>query len=96
MSTFESQAKPATAPLTLKQGTSSLTAQENLSGDLLRGADQIAWFLFGDSRQRRRVYHLVQQSRLPVFRMGVTLCARKSRLVAWIEQEELKATGART
>jgi hypothetical protein len=33
-----------------------------LSADLLRGADEIAQFMFGDPKERRRVYHLVQRT----------------------------------
>src|SRR6185369_3272298 len=48
-------------------------AQETLSDDLLEGAHAIAEFLFGAGdtmRNRRRIYHLVETSRLPVFRLG--------------------------
>jgi hypothetical protein len=60
----------------------------NLSSDLLRGADQIAEFLFGDPGERRKVYHLAETSRLPVFRLGSLLCARRSVLLAWIAEQE--------
>jgi hypothetical protein len=60
----------------------------DFSADLLRGADQIATFLFGDAGQRRRVYHLAETSRLPVFRLGSTLCARRSVLLAWVTHQE--------
>ena len=59
-----------------------------LSDDLLRGADEIAEFFFGSRSQRRKIYHLAETSRLPVFRMGSVLCARKSRLLSWIEEQE--------
>jgi hypothetical protein len=67
-------------------------APDLLSNDLLQGASQIALFLFGDGKQRRRVYHLVQTRRLPVFRIGTTLYARKSSLLTWIEQQEQAST----
>jgi hypothetical protein len=63
-------------------------AQENLADDLLRGADEIAGYLYGDSTQRRKVYHLAETSRLPVFRLGSKLCARRSILIAWIASQE--------
>jgi hypothetical protein len=66
----------------------SPTEKENLADDLLRGADQIAHFLFGDAGQRRKVYHLAETSRLPVFRLGSKLCARRSVLMAWIALQE--------
>jgi hypothetical protein len=67
-------------------------AADHLSNDLMQGASQIAHFLFGDGKQRRRVYHLVQTRRLPVFRIGTTLYARKSSLLTWIEQQEKAST----
>ncbi len=59
-----------------------------LAQDLLRGADEIADFLFGDARQRRKVYHLAETSRIPIFRLGSMLCARPSVLMAWIASQE--------
>jgi hypothetical protein len=71
-----------------------MSATESLGEDLLQGADQIAHFLFGDRARRRRVYHLAENSRLPVFRIGALLCGRKSSLLAWIAEQERQATGA--
>lgn len=59
--------------------------KEPLAEDLLYGADQIAAFL---GVTRRAVYHLAEQHRVPVFHMGVRLCARRSRLLTWIEEQE--------
>jgi hypothetical protein len=56
--------------------------------DLLEGAGQIAAFLFEDPARTRSVYHLAKKEQLPVFRLGATLCARRSRLRAWIEDQE--------
>jgi hypothetical protein len=67
---------------------------ESLADDLLRGADKIAEFLFGDPTERRKIYHLSEKSRLPVFRLGSVLCARKSTLKAWIEDQERRAVAA--
>jgi hypothetical protein len=61
---------------------------EVFSNDLLRGADAIADFIYGDPRERRKVYHLAEKSRLPLFRLGTQLCARKSKLLHWIEEQE--------
>lgn len=58
------------------------------SADLLRGADQIAEFLFGAASERRKVYHLAETSRLPVFRLGSMLCARRSVLLEWVADQE--------
>lgn len=65
-----------------------------LAGDLLRGAGEIAEFLFGSCNNRRKIYYLVERGVLPVFRLGCVVCARKSTLAAWIgEQEEARAKG---
>jgi hypothetical protein len=67
----------------------------SLSGDLLRGAAEIAEFVFGDSAQRRRVYHLAtevqEERRIPIFRLGNVLCARRSTLLRWIAEQEAGA-----
>ncbi|EPY00619.1 hypothetical protein [Magnetospirillum fulvum] len=59
-----------------------------LSHDLLRGAEEIAEFIFGDRGQRRKVYHLCEKSRIPTFKLGSLLCARKSTLLRWIAEQE--------
>jgi len=56
--------------------------------DLLRGASAIAFFLLNDPGQRRVVYHLFEKKRLPAFRLGKRIYARKSTLSAWIEALE--------
>jgi hypothetical protein len=60
------------------------TSSPELADDLLRGADEIATFIFGARGSRRKVYYLAECSRLPVFRLGSVLCARKSILLEWI------------
>ena len=62
-----------------------------LGGDILRGADDIAAFLYGESRHRRKVYNLIETNRLPHFRLGSTVCARKSVLIDWIKSQEERA-----
>ena len=62
-----------------------------LAGDLLRGADQIAAFIFGDKASRRKVYYLAECCRLPIFRLGATLCMRPSAYRQWIENQEARA-----
>lgn len=57
--------------------------------DLLSGADAIAAFM---GLKVRRVYHLAETERLPVFRLGATLCARRSTLLRWIEGMENQGT----
>jgi hypothetical protein len=65
-----------------------------LSADILRGADEIAGFMFGDPKQRRRVYHLAENGGLPVFRLGAVICARRSVLLTWIANQEKSAAAA--
>jgi hypothetical protein len=60
----------------------------SIGDDLLDGAHEIAEFLFGDRRQRRRVYYLAESGFLPIFRLGSTICALRSTLRAWIAQQE--------
>jgi hypothetical protein len=62
-----------------------------LADDLLRGADEIAEFIFGKKGGRRKVYYLAECSRLPVFRLGSVLCARRSVLIGWIAGQESRA-----
>jgi hypothetical protein len=65
-----------------------------LADDILRGADKIAEFIFGERGSRRKVYYLAECSRLPVFRLGSVLCARKSVLLKWISGQESRVTGS--
>jgi len=62
-----------------------------LAPDLLRGADEIAAFLFGSRAARRRVYRLQAKARLPIIRVGGRLCARRSALREWFAAEERRA-----
>ena len=67
------------------------TATEvTLGDDLLRGADEIAKFMFGDVKHRRKVYYLTGEAPkgMPHFKMGSVICARKSTLLNWIVQQE--------
>ncbi len=73
--------------------TSAITpvqAKGNLADDLLRGADAIALFVFGDVKHRRKVYYYAGEAkvRMPTFRMGNVICARKSSLLDWIDRQE--------
>jgi hypothetical protein len=62
-----------------------------LDGDILRGAGEISAFLFGSAKERRKVYHLRDKSKLPTFRIGATICARRTKLLSWIEEQERSA-----
>lgn len=61
---------------------------QELGDDLLRGAEEIANFIFGERGSRRKIYYLAETSHLPVFRLGSTLCARRSVLLRWIAGQE--------
>jgi hypothetical protein len=63
-------------------------AAADIAGDILRGADEVAQFLFGHPKFRRRVYNLVARKQLPIFRVNPSICARKSVLLQWIESQE--------
>jgi hypothetical protein len=64
------------------------TAPATLGDDTLYGADQIAEFVWGDKKFRRKVYNLVETNRLPHFRLGAGVCSRKSVLLEWIAEQE--------
>ncbi|MES2860078.1 MAG: helix-turn-helix domain-containing protein [Pseudomonadota bacterium] len=60
----------------------------DILNDILQGASQIAEFMFGSASDRRRVYFLVESGALPHFKLGGTICARRSTLIEWIEKQE--------
>lgn len=62
--------------------------QQDLADDILRGADEIAEFIFGKRSSRRKVYYLAECTKIPVFRLGSVLCARRSVLLNWIAGQE--------
>ncbi|MBF0562324.1 MAG: DNA-binding protein [Alphaproteobacteria bacterium] len=77
------------------QPTVSETANEKspVAKDMLNGASAIAQFL---GWTRRRLYYeagsdRIRITRLPVFRIGATLSARKSSLLRWIADQEAAA-----
>ena len=61
-----------------------------LAQDLMSGAGAIAQFMFGDDAEanRRKVYHAADKLGLPCFKIGGTLCARRSTILTWIEKQE--------
>ena len=62
-----------------------------LAEDILRGADAIAEFIFGERASRRKVYYFAECTRIPIFRLGSVLCARRSVLLKWIQSQEERA-----
>lgn len=75
-----------------------MSGNEDLAGDLLEGAYEIAEFWFGNKYEpkeaRRKVYYFanaVAGPRPPIFRVGSTICARRSTLKRWIAEQEQAA-----
>jgi hypothetical protein len=64
-----------------------------LAEDLMTGAEVIAEFMFGDASEanRRRIYHAADKLGLPTFKLGGTICARRSTILAWIERQEARS-----
>jgi hypothetical protein len=62
--------------------------------DILRGADAIAAFVYGDKRHRRKVYNLAATSSMPTFKLGAIICARKSTLLNWMKAQEAQSLNA--
>jgi hypothetical protein len=64
----------------------------SIASDLIVGAAAIARFIYGsdDERFQRRVYYLVTSCKhpLPHFRLGNQIAARRSTILAWIEEQE--------
>ena len=62
-----------------------MTDTENQKADLLYGAGRIAEFL---GLTPDAVYHLAAQKRIPTFRIGRTICARRTTIAAKIAELE--------
>lgn len=76
--------------LTTRQLGANGEALPSLADDLLSGAKAISIFVYGsdDETSTRRIYHAVDKLGLPTFRMGSTICARRSSILKWIERQE--------
>lgn len=62
-----------------------------LSDDLLSGAEEIAAFT---GLPVRRIYYIASQSEvLPIFKLGSTLCARKSELAEALSAKRVPSGG---
>jgi hypothetical protein len=59
----------------------------------IRGAEAIAEFIFGDRLHRRKVYYLAECSKIPIYRLGSTLCLRPSAYHKWIKEQETRSVG---
>jgi len=60
---------------------------------IIRGADAIAEYIFGDRRHRRKIYYLAECSKIPIWRLGSTLCLRPATYESWIKDQETRAVG---
>ena len=60
-------------------------ANDNIAGDVLKGAQEIADFLGED---RRCVFYAIGRGTLPHYRIGQSIRARKSTLLAWLAAQE--------
>jgi hypothetical protein len=67
---------------------------ETVADDLLRGAKEIALFVYGDEEAARRIYVYKGEPSLPLFYMGRMLCSRKSSLRKWMDELEVAAARA--
>jgi len=70
-----------------------------LANDTLRGAEEIAEFLYGDRTKRRKVYHNASPASvnpLPTCRDGTLICARKSTILEWIKAQEARSIAGTT
>lgn len=75
----------------MNQNTSITPEMPEFADDLLRGADEIAAYIFRERGSRRKIYYLAETSHLPVFRLGSMLCARRSVIERWIAGQESRA-----
>ena len=66
----------------------SNAVRDTLSDDLLQGAEEIGAFLNEDPQ---RIYKMAREGKIPTFRLGQLLRARKSTLLAWIARQESAA-----
>jgi hypothetical protein len=62
-----------------------MTDTGNPPADLLYGAHAIAEFL---GVKPRAAYHLIETKRIPFFKIGKTLCARRTSLAAKLDEFE--------
>lgn len=61
------------------------TGEVCLADDVLHGTREIADFL--GLAPRNASYH-IEQGRIPCFRLGKAVCARKSTLLQWVAEQE--------
>jgi excisionase family DNA binding protein len=72
-----------------KEATVTMTDNAAEGVDLLYGVPAIADYL---GISKRTAYHLVETHRIPFFRIGKILCARRSKLLAAMDRLEAQST----
>ena len=60
------------------------------------GAENIAMVIYGETEGQRegnirRIYHAISKNELPTFKLGGRVHARRSSIMAWIEEQERAA-----
>jgi len=61
-----------------------------MSDEILVSCRSIAEYIFGDGKLGHRVNYLVNSGQMPAFRIGSQISARKSKLDAWLLEQEAK------
>jgi hypothetical protein len=62
-----------------------IETKPELSNKLLRSAEAIAKFLYGDSGLQRKIHHLWATSNVTFFKIISRIRARKSVLLKWVQ-----------
>lgn len=75
------------------QGPTKKRSSEDTNEPMIEGAAAIAEFIYHsrDPRYLRKIYYLVQNSKIPIMRMGSRLCMRPSTYKSWIEDQETRS-----
>jgi nicotinamidase-related amidase len=63
----------------------------NTQEKVIRGAEAIAEYIFGDRTSRRKVYYLAEKARIPIFRLGSTLRLRPPACERFIAGQKARA-----
>jgi hypothetical protein len=86
--------EPSRKEAAMEPSSTTDPTTSELADDLLCGAHEISKFIYGRKGSRRKIYYLAEASRLPVFRIGSVLCARKSVVLGWIAGQENRVAQA--
>jgi hypothetical protein len=66
---------------------------EDTDEPVIEGAAAIAEFIYRsrETRYRRKIYYLAETSKIPIHRLGSTLCLRPSAYKSWIAGQEARS-----